>query len=167
MKWSCKRKGKHEQSNTAIISVPHHLLHSSIDACFPRVQYTQGLWLQKLTALSLTYCSFYQRKHNYIFWDLVMPHINPYSIPAMDCYSNDGPSVITDACQQRQSPARAKRLAINHATLKQRKSRIFQTVSRVRIIWNSETKPKGILWEHKYKKHITKNRPDIEFTYCF
>lgn len=75
-------------------------------------------------------------------------HTHQQNTPAMGQHSQEELSVTRDVYQQRQSPVRANRHLTNRATLKQRHLKLFKTVSHAQIIWNSETKPKGILGGH-------------------
>ncbi len=74
---------------------------------------------------------------------------DPHNIlPAMDYNPHDEPTVTADECQQRRCHVSAKCHLVNRATMKQRQSKLFQTVNHAQIIWNSDTKPKGILGGH-------------------
>ena len=72
------------------------------------------------------------------------PH-NIHILPAMDYHPHGDPTATADECQQRRCHVSAKSHLANRATLKQRQSRLFQTVNHAQIIWNTDTKPNGIL----------------------
>ena len=75
-------------------------------------------------------------------------NINVTEMTATDYHPHDELTVTADECQQRRCHVSAKSHLANRATLNQRQSRLFQTVNHAQIIWNPDTKPRGILGGH-------------------
>ena len=72
----------------------------------------------------------------------------------MDYHRQGDLTVTADECQHRRCHMSAKNHLANHATLKQSWSRLFQTMNHAQIIWNSDTKPNGILGGHIHVRSI-------------